>query len=114
MSDSGDSTVTYTAVSSPFEATEEDPTDYPADGGDDDDDDDDDESSDDDEDDDDDVEEDEDEEAEEEHPAPVDSVPPPVHCVTARMSIREQPPTPFWSEAEISRLLAIPSPLPSL
>ncbi|GKB27069.1 hypothetical protein Tco_0866470 [Tanacetum coccineum] len=91
------------------EDPEEDPTDYPTDGGDDNDDDDDDESSDDD----DDVEEDEDEEEEEEHPAPADSVPPPVHCVTARMSIREKPPTPFWSEAEIPRLLAIPSPLPS-
>ncbi|GKG12467.1 hypothetical protein Tco_0346704 [Tanacetum coccineum] len=65
----------------------------------------DDESSDDDKDDDDDVEEDEDEE-EEEHP-------PPVHRVTARMSIRDEPPTPFWFEAEIGRLLAIPSPPPS-
>ncbi|GJZ57202.1 putative reverse transcriptase domain-containing protein [Tanacetum coccineum] len=162
MSDSEDSTVTYTAVSSPFKGLsdigspgvdgppmmpedpyayvvaafqappspdyvpgpkepekvplslefvpEEDPIDYPADGGDDDDDDDD-ESSDDDEDDDDDVDEDEDEE--EEHPAPADSVPPPVHRVTARMSIRDEPPIPFWPEAEIARLLAIPSPPPS-
>ncbi|GJX19764.1 hypothetical protein Tco_0222441 [Tanacetum coccineum] len=91
------------------EDPEEDPTDYPADGGDDDDDDD--ESSDDDEDDDDDVEEDEDEE--EEHSAPSYSVLPLVHRVTARMSIREQPPTPFWSKAEIARLLDIPSPPPS-
>ncbi|GKG49478.1 hypothetical protein Tco_0515930, partial [Tanacetum coccineum] len=82
----------------------------PADGGDVDDDDD--ESSDDNEDDDDDVEEDEDEE-EEEHPALADSVPPPVHHVTARMSIRDEPPTPFWSKAEIARLLAIPLPPPS-
>ncbi|GJV40845.1 hypothetical protein Tco_1419285 [Tanacetum coccineum] len=74
-----------------------------------DDDDDDYESSDDDEDDDDDVEEDEDEE----HPAPADSFPPPVYYVTARMSIRDEPPTPFWSEAEIARLLDIPSPPPS-
>ncbi|GKE40600.1 hypothetical protein Tco_1464005, partial [Tanacetum coccineum] len=66
---------------------EEDPIDYPADGGDD-------ESSDDDKDDDDDVEEDEDEE-EEEHPALSDSILPPIHRVTARMSIRKQPPTPF-------------------
>ncbi|GJV32610.1 hypothetical protein Tco_1393010 [Tanacetum coccineum] len=104
----------YIADSDPEEDEEdpeEDPIDYPADGGDDDDDDD--ESSDDDEDDDDDVEEDEDEEEEEEHPAPADSVPPPVHRVTARMSIRDEPPTPFWSEAEIARLLAIPSPPPS-
>ncbi|GJS19059.1 hypothetical protein Tco_0413531 [Tanacetum coccineum] len=103
----------YIADSDPDEDEEdpeEDPTDYPADGGDDDDDDD--ESSDDDEDDDDDVEKDEDEE-EEEHSAPADSVPPLVHRVTARMSIREQPPTTFYSEAEIAKLLAIPSPPPS-
>ncbi|GKA56570.1 hypothetical protein Tco_0755642 [Tanacetum coccineum] len=93
----------------PEEDLEEDPINYPAERGDDDDDDD--ESSDDDEDDDDDVEEDEDEE--EEHPAPSNSVPPPVHRVTARMSIRDEPPTPFWYEAEISRLLAKPSPPPS-
>ncbi|GJZ83278.1 hypothetical protein Tco_0648451 [Tanacetum coccineum] len=80
------------------EDPEEDPVNYPVDGGDDDDDDDD-------------VEEDEDEE-EEEHPASADSVPPPVHHVTARMSIREKPPTPFWSEAESARLLDIPSPPP--
>ncbi|GKE25055.1 hypothetical protein Tco_1436567, partial [Tanacetum coccineum] len=74
-----------------------------------DDDDDDDESSDDDEDDDDDVEEEE----EEEHPTLADSVPPPVHRVTDRMSIQDELPTPFWFESEIARLLAIPSPLPS-
>ncbi|GKB44116.1 hypothetical protein Tco_0889058, partial [Tanacetum coccineum] len=96
------------------EDPEEDPADYPVDGGDDDDDND--ESSDDDEDDDDDdVEEDEneDDDDKEEHTAPADSVPPPVHRVTARMSIRDQPPTPFWFEAEIDRLLAIPLPPPS-
>ncbi|GJT89278.1 hypothetical protein Tco_1070995 [Tanacetum coccineum] len=65
----------YIADSDP----EEDPTDYPIDGGYDDDD----ESSKDDEDDDDDVEEEEDEkEEEEEHPAPADSIPPHVHRVT--------------------------------
>ncbi|GKF64981.1 hypothetical protein Tco_0188429, partial [Tanacetum coccineum] len=69
----------YIADSDP----EEDLANYPVDGGDDDDDDDDDESSDDDEDDDDDVKEDE------EHPALADSVPPPVHRVIVRMSIRE-------------------------
>ncbi|GJT13573.1 hypothetical protein Tco_0860615 [Tanacetum coccineum] len=97
----------------PKEDPKEDPIDYHVDGGDDDDDED--ESSDDDDDDDDNVEEDEDEdeEEEEEHPAPADSVPPHVYYVTARMSIREQPPTPFWSEAEIARLLDIPSPPPS-
>ncbi|GJX73685.1 hypothetical protein Tco_0312280 [Tanacetum coccineum] len=76
MSNSEDSTVTYTAVSSPFESStspdyipgpEEpelsplSPEFVPEP-------------------------EDEDEE-EEEHPAPADSVPPPVHRVTARMSI---------------------------
>nr|GEV94270.1 reverse transcriptase domain-containing protein [Tanacetum cinerariifolium] len=67
---------------------EEDPNDYPADGGDDDDDDD--GSFDDEEDDDDDVEENKDEEEdedeeEEEHPALVDSIPPlPVRHTTAR------------------------------
>ncbi|GJV46195.1 hypothetical protein Tco_1430731 [Tanacetum coccineum] len=65
------------------EDLEEDPDDYPADGGDNDDDDG--ESSDDDKDDDDDVEEDEEEEK---HPTSADSVPPPVHRVTARMSVR--------------------------
>ncbi|GKB52961.1 hypothetical protein Tco_0903714, partial [Tanacetum coccineum] len=91
------------------EDPEEDPADYPADGGDDDDD----ESSDDYEDDNDDVEEDEDKEQEEEHPAPLDSIPPPIHRVTARTSIRDQPPTPFWFEAEVDRLLAIRTPPPS-
>ncbi|GJR41302.1 hypothetical protein Tco_1216986 [Tanacetum coccineum] len=57
------------------EDPEEDPADYPADGDDDDDEDED---------------EDEDEEEEEEHPAPADSVPP-VHRMTARISIRDEP-----------------------
>ncbi|GKC18607.1 hypothetical protein Tco_1020757, partial [Tanacetum coccineum] len=61
----------------------------------------------------DDEEEDEDDKEEEEHPALADSVPPHVHRVMARMSIRDQPPTPFWSEVEIERLLAIPTPPPS-
>ncbi|GJT73071.1 hypothetical protein Tco_1032357 [Tanacetum coccineum] len=193
MSDSEDSTVTYTAVSNPFGGLsdirslgvdgppvmpkdpyayvdevfpaeeqplptavsptadspgyiadsdpEEDPTDYPADGGDNDDDDN--ESSDDDEDDDDDVKEDEDdEEDEEEHLAPVDSIavdflavkhassaeetepfktdesattplPHLAYRVTARISIRDEPPTPFWSDTKVARLLAIPTPPPS-
>nr|GEV48929.1 putative reverse transcriptase domain-containing protein [Tanacetum cinerariifolium] len=102
----------YIADSDPEEDPKKDPTDYPTDGGDDDSDDD--GSSDDDEDDD--VKEDEneyeDEEEEEEHPAPAD--PPPVHRTTARISIPVQAPTPFWSEAEIDRLLSIPSPSPSL
>ncbi|GKB38581.1 hypothetical protein Tco_0883523 [Tanacetum coccineum] len=115
----------------------EDLVDYPADGGDDGDDED--ESSDDDEDEDVDIEEDEEEE---ENPAPaestavalpiVDQAPsaeetepfetdesvatPPPHpaCrVTARTSIRDEPPTPFWSDMEVARLLAIPTPPPS-
>ncbi|GJU10239.1 hypothetical protein Tco_1132635 [Tanacetum coccineum] len=94
----------YIANSDPEEDEEdpkEDPTDYPADGGDDDDDDD--ESSDDDEDDDDDVEEDEDEEEEVEHPAPADSVPPPVHRVMARMSVRAQTPISLPSDIEVAK-----------
>ncbi|GKD57637.1 hypothetical protein Tco_1291024 [Tanacetum coccineum] len=75
-------------------------------------------ATDDDEDDDDDVEEDEDEEEEEEHPAPADFVPPLVHCVTARMSVRAQTPISLPSDTEVARLLAIPtlppSPLSSL
>ncbi|GKE76671.1 hypothetical protein Tco_1542791, partial [Tanacetum coccineum] len=80
---------------------------------DDDEDDDDDELSDDDDNDNDDVEEDDDKEEEEEHPALANSVPPPVHHVTAWMSIRDEPPTPFRYEAEITRLFDIPSPSPS-
>nr|GEW03017.1 hypothetical protein [Tanacetum cinerariifolium] len=58
--------------------------------------------------------EDEDKEEEEEHSAPADSIPPPpVHHTTTRISIPVQAPTPLWSEAEINRLLAIPSPPPS-
>ncbi|GKB82008.1 hypothetical protein Tco_0948903 [Tanacetum coccineum] len=115
----------------------EDPADYPTDGGDDDDDED--ESSDDQEDDDIDIEGDE---KEEEHPAPVDSttvalpvvdhapsaketepfetdesaatpLPHPAYRVTARISIRDEPPTPFWSDIEVVRLLSIPTPPPS-
>ncbi|GKE97160.1 hypothetical protein Tco_1582015, partial [Tanacetum coccineum] len=112
----------------------EDPANYHADGGDDGDDKD--ESSDDDEDDDIDIEGDEEEE---EHPAPTDStiiallavehapsaeetnpfetdesaaIPPPhpAYHVTARISIRDEPPTPFWSDTKVARLLAIPTP----
>ncbi|GJX41014.1 hypothetical protein Tco_0256004 [Tanacetum coccineum] len=76
----------------------EDLVDYPADRGDDDDDDD--------KDNDDNVEEDEDdeEEEEEEHPASADSVPPPVHHVTARISIQAQAPISLPLETEIPSL----------
>ncbi|GKF58236.1 hypothetical protein Tco_0171773, partial [Tanacetum coccineum] len=94
----------------PTEDPEEDPIDYPANGGDDDDDDD--ESFDDDEDDDDDVEEDKDEE-EEEHPALSNSVSPPVHRVTTRMSVRAQTPISLPLDIEVTRLLAMPTPPPS-
>ncbi|GKB34417.1 hypothetical protein Tco_0879359 [Tanacetum coccineum] len=112
------------------EDPEEDPADYPADGGDDGDDED--ESSDDDEDDDDvDIEE-------EEHLAPADSTsvafpvvkhapsteetesfetdkyattppPHPAYQVTDRISIGDEPPTPFWSDTEVAKLLTIPT-----
>ncbi|GKE03007.1 putative reverse transcriptase domain-containing protein [Tanacetum coccineum] len=86
------------------EDPKEDPTDYPTDS----DEDDDEESSGDNADD-----EEEDEEEEEEHLAPADSVPPPAYRTTARMSIRDQTPIPFPSEAEVDRLLAISTPPPS-
>ncbi|GKA22743.1 hypothetical protein Tco_0708705 [Tanacetum coccineum] len=70
------------------EDPEEDPADYPADRDDDDDDEEEEEPFGDDADDED-EDEDEDEE-EEEHPAPADSVPP-VHHMTARISIRDEP-----------------------
>ncbi|GKF56532.1 hypothetical protein Tco_0166872, partial [Tanacetum coccineum] len=107
------------------EDPEEDPADYPTDGGDDGDDED--ESSDDDEDKDVDIEGDKEEE---EHPDPADSTivalpavdqassaeetkpfetdesaatlpPHPAYWVTARISIRDEPPTPFWSDTEV-------------
>ncbi|GKB77054.1 putative reverse transcriptase domain-containing protein [Tanacetum coccineum] len=121
------------------EDPEEDHADYPADEGDIGDDED--ESSDDDEDEDVDIKGDKEEE---EHPAPADSTivalpavdqapsaeetkpfetdefvatppPHPAYRVTARISIRDELPTPFWSDTEVAKLLAIhtlpPSPL---
>ncbi|GKA87884.1 hypothetical protein Tco_0809648 [Tanacetum coccineum] len=117
------------------EDPEEDPVDYPTDGGYDGDDKD--EQSK--EDGDDDVDIEANEEEEEEHPAPADSVvvalpaadqalsaeetepfetdesattPPlhPAYHVTARISIPALVPTPVWSDAEVSRLLAISTP----
>ncbi|GKE49861.1 hypothetical protein Tco_1481119 [Tanacetum coccineum] len=76
---------------------EEDLTDYPADRDDDDDDDD----------------EDEDEEEEEEHPTPADSVPP-VHRMTARISIQGEPSISLPPREEVERLLALTTPPPSL
>ncbi|GKB78236.1 hypothetical protein Tco_0945131 [Tanacetum coccineum] len=119
------------------EDPEEDLADYPADRGDDGNDKD--ESFDDDEDDDVDIKGDEEEE---EHPAPADSTaialpavdyalsaeetkpfetdesaatppPHPAYRVTNWISIRDEPPTPFWSNIEIARLLAIPTLPPS-
>ncbi|GKG04488.1 hypothetical protein Tco_0314875, partial [Tanacetum coccineum] len=75
---------------------EEDPADCPADRDDDDDDED----------------EDEDEEEEEEHPAPVDSVSP-VHRITARISIRDEPSISLPPMEEVERLLALTTPPPS-
>ncbi|GJR30764.1 hypothetical protein Tco_1106996 [Tanacetum coccineum] len=77
------------------EDPEEDPADYPADR-----------------DDDDDEDEDEDEEEEEEHPAPADFVPP-VHRMTARISIRDEPSISLPPREEVERLLALTTPPPS-
>ncbi|GKF02643.1 hypothetical protein Tco_0029566, partial [Tanacetum coccineum] len=79
------------------EDPEEDPADYLADRDDDDDDDDD---------------EDEDKDEEEEHPAPADSVPP-VHRMTARISIRDEPSISLPLREEVERLLALTTPPPS-
>ncbi|GJW12922.1 putative reverse transcriptase domain-containing protein [Tanacetum coccineum] len=135
MSDSEDSTVTYTAVSCPFkdgsdidspgyvpeadpkeepeeddEDPKEDPTDYPADRDDDDEEEEEEPFRDDV--DDEDKDEDEDEEEEEEHPAPVDSVPP-VHRMTARISIRDEPSISLPPREKVERLLALTTPPPS-
>ncbi|GKG29956.1 hypothetical protein Tco_0419854, partial [Tanacetum coccineum] len=80
------------------EDPEEDPADYFADGDDDDDDDED---------------EYEDEEEEEEHPAPADSIPP-IHRMTARISIRDEPSISLPLREEVERLLALTTPPPSL
>ncbi|GJX80811.1 hypothetical protein Tco_0328960 [Tanacetum coccineum] len=39
--------------------------------------------------------------------------PHPAYRVTARISIQDEPPTSFWSDTEVARLLAIPTPPPS-
>nr|GFA00618.1 hypothetical protein [Tanacetum cinerariifolium] len=86
---------------------EEDPADYPTDREDDEEEEEESFGEDDDD-------EEEDGEEEEEHPALANSVPPPVHRVMARMSIRAQTPISLPSEIEVARLLAIPTPPPSL
>ncbi|GKE16543.1 hypothetical protein Tco_1424120, partial [Tanacetum coccineum] len=92
------------------EDPEEDPADYPADR----DDDDDDEEEEPSEDDADDEDEDEDEEKEEEHPAPANSIPP-VHRMTARISIRDKPSISLPPREEIpSPPLLVPPPVPVL
>nr|GEW84192.1 reverse transcriptase domain-containing protein [Tanacetum cinerariifolium] len=56
---------------------------------------------------------DEDEEVEE-HSVLADSIPPPpVHCTITMISIPTQAPVPFLSEAEVERLLALPTLPPS-
>nr|GFA50755.1 hypothetical protein [Tanacetum cinerariifolium] len=116
---------------------EEDPVDYPADGGDDGDDEE--ESSEDEEDEEDDEMDVEADEEEEEHPAPADSVvvaptaadqapsveetepfetdesaatppPHPAYRTTARISIPAPVAMPAWTDSEVARLLAISSP----
>ncbi|GKG40590.1 hypothetical protein Tco_0467367, partial [Tanacetum coccineum] len=78
------------------EDPEEDPADYPADRDDDDDEED----------------EDENEEEEEEHPAPADSIPP-VHRMTARISIQDEPSISLPLREEVERILALTTPPPS-
>ncbi|GJS64618.1 hypothetical protein Tco_0679182 [Tanacetum coccineum] len=56
--------------------------------------------------------EDEDEEEEEEHPAPADSVLP-IHRMTARISIRDEPSISLPPREEVKRLLALTTPPPS-
>ncbi|GJV06304.1 putative reverse transcriptase domain-containing protein [Tanacetum coccineum] len=112
--------------------TEDGPVDYPMDGGDDGDDDDGDSSRDDADDED---EDEEDEEEEEEHPAPADSavviptvepdsppegtepvIPPPstdISTTRARITVRLQASISLPPEAEVERLLAMPTPSPS-
>ncbi|GJT09669.1 hypothetical protein Tco_0856711 [Tanacetum coccineum] len=90
----------YVPESDPKEDDEDpeaDPADYPADKDDDDDDDED---------------EDEDEEEEEKHPAPTDSIPP-IHRMTARISIQDEPSISLPPREAVERLLALTTPLPS-
>ncbi|GKG32505.1 hypothetical protein Tco_0430015, partial [Tanacetum coccineum] len=92
------------------EDPEEDLADYLADRDDDDDDDEEEEEPFGDDANDKDVDEDEDEE--EEHSAPADSVPP-VHRMTASISIRDEPSISLPPREEVERLLALTTPPPS-
>nr|GEW77086.1 zf-CCHC domain-containing protein/UBN2 domain-containing protein [Tanacetum cinerariifolium] len=56
--------------------------------------------------------EEEDEDEDKEHPALAYIVPPPVHCVTARMFVRAQIPISLPSWTKVAKLLAIPNPPP--
>ncbi|GJT90117.1 hypothetical protein Tco_1078962, partial [Tanacetum coccineum] len=78
----------YISESDLDEDPEEDPTDYPADKDND------------------------DKEEEEEYPAPIDSVPP-VHRMTAMISIRDEPSISLPPREEVERLLALTTPPPS-
>ncbi|GJX10716.1 hypothetical protein Tco_0200575 [Tanacetum coccineum] len=92
---------------------EEDPADYPTDRDDDDNDEEEEEPSGDDaNDEDEDRDKDKDEEEEEEHLVPADSVPP-VHRITARISIRDEPSISLPPREEVERLLALTTPPPS-
>ncbi|GJR57754.1 hypothetical protein Tco_1499916 [Tanacetum coccineum] len=90
------------------EDPEEDPTDYPADRDDDDDEEEEEEEPFGDDADD----EDEDEEEEDEHPAPADFFPP-VHRITARISIRDELSISLPPREKVERLLALTTPPPS-
>nr|GFD13705.1 hypothetical protein [Tanacetum cinerariifolium] len=103
MSDSEDSTVTYTTVSSPYEGRSGEVSpgvDGPPPSGDDADEEDEDQDEDDD-----------DEDGE--HPASANSIPPPLALyVTARISFRPQPPTLSFTKEDAERFLAMPIPPP--
>ncbi|GJY02594.1 hypothetical protein Tco_0360746 [Tanacetum coccineum] len=96
----------YVPESDPEEEPEEDPADYPADRDDDDEKEEEEPSGDDADD------EEEDEDEEEEHPALADSVPP-VHHITARISIWDEPSISLSPREEVERLLALTTPPPS-
>nr|GFD29714.1 hypothetical protein [Tanacetum cinerariifolium] len=104
MSDSEDSTVTYTTVSSPYKGRSGDVSpgvDGPSPSGDDADEEDEEQDEDDD-------------DEEEEHPALADSIPPlPALRVTAMISFRPQPLTLSFTKEDAERFLAMPIPPPS-